>query len=108
MEGVLDVIQVGGRYEFRLREHGTKRQIYCRYDRAMLDQVKAALEKRVIVEGVVRYSVDGAPIRVSEIRSIWIVPEPQRTLDELRGALPTLTRGLSADEYVRQMREDGD
>jgi hypothetical protein len=106
VEGMLDIIQVGGRYEFRLIEYGTRHQVHCRYDRTMLEQVKAALEKRVIVEGLVRYKSDGTPTRVSGVRSIWIVPEPKHSLDELRGSIPDLTGGMTANEYVRQMRED--
>lgn len=106
VEGFLDVIQVGGKYEFRLVEVGTQHHILCRYDRAMLEKVKDALEKRVIVEGMVRHKADGTPTRVTGVRSIWIVPEPKRSLDELHGSIPDLTGGLSASEHVRRMRED--
>ena len=71
----------------------------------MIDEVKAALGGRVVVEGLVRYRSDGSPVSISNVTSLKVKAPPVRPIHELRGSLPYMTQGMAAGEYIRRLRE---
>lgn len=87
-----------------LDESGTGQQVVCTFPDDWAPVVRDLLGHRVIVEGFVRYRADGTPKSLSEPISIQSVPEPKRSLLELRGALPGISGGLSSFDYVKQLR----
>jgi len=108
IDGRLDLISVRGAPHFGIQEHGTNSRIRCTFPDTMFDQVKAALGKRVVVEGTVRYSRDSTPKAITNVRTMWVRPEQYRPVVDLMGSLPDLTQGVNAGEYVRRMRQDDD
>jgi hypothetical protein len=111
VDGRLDLISVRGAPHFSIQEHGTNTRIRCTFPEEMFDKVKAALGQRVVVEGTVRYSRDGTPKAIANVRTLWVRPEQYRPVVDLMGSLPDLTQGVNAGEYVRRIRqgdEDGE
>lgn len=108
VDGHLGVINVHGRPHFVIFEHGTNRRVTCSLADDLLPLVKDALNSRVVVEGIVRYREDGTPVAVMDTTSLKIVPQPQRSVEELRGAIPDLTGDMSTAEYLRELRTGND
>jgi hypothetical protein len=73
-----------------------------------LGAAKEHLEKRVVVEGLIRYDRNGQPNSITEVKSIWPRPEPKKAIEDLIGSHPDFTGGVDAAEYVRQLREGDD
>jgi hypothetical protein len=107
IDGVLDLVSVRGGPNFGLEEHGTGRKIRCTVAPAALAQAKDALGKRVVVEGVVRFTRDGRAIAVSNVTKIWQRPD-DTPIDRLIGSLPNFTGGVEPGEYIRRLRGDVD
>jgi hypothetical protein len=105
IEGTLEVISVHKRPFFVIYEHGEDYKIQCTFPDDWMTKVLPMLGKRVIVEGFVYYRQSGKPYQLTNPSSIEIVPEPKYDLLALRGSIPGLTKGLSSEEYVNQLRE---
>ena len=103
-EGRLDVISVRNRPYFVIFEHGNNNQIRCTFPDDWMDKVKDLLGSRVMVEGNLRYRPDGSVSALTQPTAIDLVPDPKRSLAELRGALPGISGELSSAEYVRELR----
>jgi hypothetical protein len=108
LDGKLDLISVRSRPLFVIEEHGSGRRVRCRFADELIDRVKEALGRRVVVEGLIRYSWDGQPTSMSGITSLFVRPEPTVDLSDLVGAAPGFTGGEDPVEYVRAMRDDPD
>ena len=105
IDGVLDLVSTRKRPHFSLKEHGTGRYVQCTFADELFDEVKKALGKRIVIEGKVKFRPDGTPMSAHAIH-IFIRPPSTRSLDKLIGSLPNFTEGVSAGEYVRQLRGD--
>jgi hypothetical protein len=104
IDGELDLISVRGRPSFTIQEHGTGKRIRCVFPDDMMPVVKDALGRRAVVEGIVRFREDGTPISINNITSLEVRPEPTRPIEELVGSIPNLTGGVSAVDYIRELR----
>jgi len=102
LDGILDLISVRRGAHFGIEEHGTKRKVRCLFDGALLEEVKAALTKRVVVEGSVRFRRDGTPVRIY-VTSLFLRPVAGK-IRELKGTMPGFTGDMTAEEYVRSLR----
>ncbi len=105
IDGELDVISVRGRPHFVIHEHGTNAAVRCTFPDDWMQKIKDLLGRRVLVEGYVRYRVDGRPSRLVNPKSLDPVLKSETDIKALRGSLPGITAGLSAYEYVRRIRE---
>ena len=104
VDGQLDVISVRRRAHFVIYEHASSNQIRCTFPDEWMETVKDLLGNRVVVEGNLRYRPDGSVSALAEPTAINPVPEPNRSLTELCGALPGISGVLSSADYVRQLR----
>ena len=104
VDGQLDVISVRMSAHFVIYEHASSNRIRCMFPDEWMDTVKDLLGYRVIVEGNLRYRSDGRVSYLDQPTAINPVPEPQRSLAELRGTLPGISGELSSADYVRQLR----
>lgn len=102
LDGVLDLISVRRGAHFGIEEHGTKRKVRCYFDGDLLEEVKDALGKRVVVEGTVRFRRDGTPTSI-HVTSLFRRPIAE-SVRKLKGSMPGFTGDLSAEEHVRQLR----
>ncbi|MGH7813131.1 MAG: hypothetical protein ACREQI_03915 [Candidatus Binataceae bacterium] len=105
IDGLLDLISVrGGALKFEITEHGTKRKIVCAIDQeSLLKRATKALGQRVVAEGVLQLKADGTPRQLSQITEIWKRPAAV-PIAGLRGAVPNLTGGIPAEEFIRKIR----
>ena len=104
IDGQLDVISVRRRAYFVIYEHASSNQVRCTFPDEWLETVKDYLGSRVIVEGRLRYRPDGSVSVLFQPTEINLVLEPQRSIADLRGALPGISGELSSAEYIRQLR----
>ena len=104
IDGQLDVISVRRRAYFVIYEHASSNQVRCTFPDEWLETVKDFLGRRVVVEGSLRYRPDGSVSALSQPTEINLVLEPQRSIADLRGALPGISGELSSADYIRQLR----
>jgi len=107
IEGSLETITVHGGNQFNLWEAVTGRRVECYFRADQLEDVKAALGRRVRVEGRIRYNRRGEFTSI-EVRSLEIIPrdEDLPPLDEMAGIAPNITGDLSSEDYVRRLRDE--
>ncbi len=109
IDGKLDVISVRRQPYFVIFEHATEHRVRCSFPDDFLPKVKDILGCRVVAEGLIRYRHDGVPISLTDPSCLERVPDPDvEDITKYRGAIPEFANGLSAYEYVRQMRESGE
>lgn len=104
--GKLEVISVHGPPRFNVYDAVTKRAVRCRFAVERLDEVAAALGRRVVVTGVVHRNAKGDPVKVDR-PELRVLPEGVElpTARDLIGLVPDLTGDLSSEEYVRKLRD---
>jgi hypothetical protein len=105
--GTLEIVSVHRGQVVTIYDEINRRAIRGNFDRqSQFDIVKAALGKRVTVDGVVSRNGLGDAVSVL-IEEIEILPEESQlpSVDELIGSDPELTNGLSAVEFQRLIRE---
>ena len=85
----------------------TRRPVTCEFAAAeFMDEVKAALGKRVVVFGVLKKNANGDTLRIKMDR-IQVLGESQDNfLADITGLPdPQFSVGVSTDEYLRNIRE---
>jgi hypothetical protein len=103
--GKLEVISVHGPPRFNVYDAVTHKAVSCHFEPERLEDIAAALGRRVVVTGVVHRNAHGEPLKVEkpELRILSSTDEPPSVRD-LIGLVPDLTGDLSAEEYVRKLR----
>lgn len=103
--GKLEVISVHGPARFNVYDVTTKKAVSCRFDKDRVDDIAAALGRRVVVTGIVYRNAHGDPIKV-EKPDLRILAESgdAPSVRALIGLVPDMTGELSAAEYVRKLR----
>ena len=106
VEGALEAVSLHGRPTFNVYERVHGRRVRCDFALEMLDSVKEALGKRVLVKGTVRSNARGEPVsvRVSDLR---IFPSRAATAGRpsITGLDPGFTGEATAAEYVAERRD---
>ncbi len=74
IDGKLLAINLHGTWKFSIYDEVTNKEIKCRFDEEMYDEVIAGIRKRVSVYGLIKYRRNGEPANV-EIESFRIFPE---------------------------------
>lgn len=93
VEGTLETLTIHGGTAFNVYDAITQRKVRCLCDRKVLDELAAALGKRVLVEGEVRYNVHGQPVSIKVERNRVL-----RTADQLPQAKDI--RGIFAKNKI--------
>ena len=106
VEGRLEVISVHRQPRFTVYDAITQRAVRCRFESHLLEVVKRALGRRVIVSGIVHLNYIGEPVRV-DLENLQIVPEEQELPRprEMRGMSPDFTGDKQTEEYLRSIRD---
>jgi len=99
--GTLDVISLHGPPKFQVYDDLSNRPVGCKFRAGELEQIKAALGRRVTVNGIVVRNATGQPIRVEdpEIRILLDAPP----LSQLVGIDPGFTGGMTLREYMEHV-----
>ena len=82
------------------------RRVRCEFPPRMWDDVRAGLQERVRVHGLVSFDHRGRPTSV-QVRSLSVLAHDKRRprAADLYGLVPGLTGGLPSDEWVRRIRD---
>lgn len=103
IEGRLETISLAGRPTFNVRDESTGHPVVCSLSLERLEEVKAALGRRILVSGEVTYARRGEPSEVSPVETILLLDDaPVPTVEEIRGLEPAITEGMPSGLYVRQ------
>lgn len=95
---------------FRIYPAVGPQRVICRFPDELRDEAIGAVDRGVVVEGLMKYRANADFPEEIEVRSIEILPKDDElpTLDELRGIAPGLIEGKTAAEYVRGIRDEWD
>jgi hypothetical protein len=105
--GRLEMVSLHRRPFFNVYDACTRRAVRCDFDRAKeLDEVKAALGRRVLAAGLLHRNKVGQAVRVT-LKSLQIIPFENElpTVDDLVGISPDFTGDMTTDEYLRKLRD---
>jgi hypothetical protein len=104
--GALEAITLHGAPRFSVYDTVTRRPVSCRFPAESLEEVKAALGKRVNVAGLVHRNSRGQPLRVEKAK-LTVLPSSAdlSTADRLVGHDPNFTGDLATDDYMRELRD---
>lgn len=105
--GMLEGLNMHGRREAGLYEEIDNRRVVVTFPETLYERVRAALRTRVEALGVLTEDTDGRPLRV-RLHSLEAMPSDDElpTLSSLVGAVPSLTDGLSAAQYLERSRRE--
>ena len=106
VEGRLEMISIHRKPRFVVYHAVTRKGVTCRFDpEKLLEEVKDALGRRVIVSGTVHANAKNEPVRVDmeRLRILRLEDElPSRS--ELSGSDPDFTDELTTEEFVEDIR----
>lgn len=96
--GTLDTISTRGKInKFQLLDPVSRRPVSCQFASDQIEDIKDALQRRVVVTGIVVRNSSGQPLRVEDAQfSVLAKSEP---LTNLVGLDPDFTGGLSMPDY---------
>jgi hypothetical protein len=107
VEGVLSVISLKAKKpKFEVVTSIAKKAVSCRFDPKLLDDVKAALGRRVVVMGEITHNSKGEPHRIAMegpiriLRSSTDLPKAR----DMVGAFPDMLGGMTTAEYLEHIR----
>lgn len=109
LTGYLDAVNLHERNVFYLWPRVGPRRVYCTFDRALRDDVKAAITHFVEVAGLIHYRRrSNLATSMSSVHSIEVLDsgDPGTRLSELRGIAPDVTGGKDTREFVDSYDED--
>lgn len=111
VQGILKAMPAaGGSRKYLVAEQLTDREVECIVPPELAQQADAAAaeHRRVEMSGKLYRNADGAKERV-EVSHILVMPEAHElpSLDELAGSLRGMTGGLTTEEFLRIMRNEG-
>jgi hypothetical protein len=88
VEGRLQMISSRGTLHVGVWDSAGDRLVRCFVKPDMIDEAKAALDKRVALAGIIRYRPNGEPVSI-EVESLEVFPEESElpTADEVYGIL---------------------
>jgi len=106
LEGRLEMISIHRVPRFTIYHAITQRSIRCKFEPKLLDLVKDALGRRVVISGVVYFNYRYEPVRI-DLQELVILPaeEGLPPARALRGMAPDFTGDKTTEEYIRSLRE---
>lgn len=105
LTGQLDTVTVHNKFEATLWPEQGGASVRMRFDADLVEVVKSHLGRRVEASGWIRRDQDGRVVQL-KLRDLQGLPtfEESPPLTELVGLDPDFTGGLSAADYLREMR----
>jgi hypothetical protein len=106
VEGRLEMISIHRVPRFTVYHAITQRSIRCKFEPKLLDLVKDALGRRVVVSGVVYFNYRYEPVRV-DLQKLMILPKEEElpSPKDLRGMAPDFTGDNTTEEYILSLRK---
>lgn len=106
VEGRLEMISIHKVPRFTIYHAITQRSIRCKFEPKLLDLVKEALGRRVVISGVVYFNYRYEAVRV-DLQKLTILPKEEELPypKDLRGMAPDFTGDKTTEEYIRSLRE---
>lgn len=100
--GRLELISTHRKHRYSVYDALTRREVRCEFPEDQLEEVKAALTRRVMVSGVIHRNSKGEPLKVSQPRLTVLPSEAELpTTDEFVGVDPEFTGKLTTADYLR-------
>jgi hypothetical protein len=108
VEGRLESINVHGRPTFGVYDFIEGRRVKCDFSPDVLEHVKEALGRRVLVYGLVRFNESGRPVSVRQIQEIRLFrgAEQLPQAADIIGIAPDFTGDLDSVEHIRKLTDD--
>ena len=103
VEGNLDTVSLHRSPRIFVYHAITHKAVRCRFNMEMMEQVRAALGKRVIASGTVHYNRQGEPIRVDMERLRVLGQDRLPTTADMTGTIEW-PEDVSTDEFIRSIR----
>lgn len=103
VDGTLDLISVRHAFRFSIDDYNTGAKVVCNPAPDRIEEVKAALGKRVVAEGDVQFDTKGRPRNISNIKSFWVRSEPI-PISEYTGRISDLIGREEPADHVRKLR----
>ena len=104
IEGKLLTINLNGSSRFGIYDLLTNSKTICKFDESKLEAARAALNKRVFVEGRVKYNNKGESLSV-DVSRFEIMPTTEELPQFGPGQKINITDGVPAEEYIRRLRD---
>ena len=103
--GSLDTITVHKGREFRVWEEVANRAVTCKFPEEMLNDVKSALGKRVVVYGLLNANYQGQPTSI-RVKGFEGYPSESDlpTIREMSGLVEDFTSGQTLKKYIEEVR----
>ena len=103
--GNLDSITVHKSHEFRVWDEFSGRAVTCKFERAMLEEVRKGLKCRVLVRGTIKRNIHSLPITIN-VSGIEAQPTESElpTIEEMSGFVNDITEGSTLRDYLEDLR----
>lgn len=104
VEGTVDSLIGHDQLYFSLYDALSGKRVRCDFHRNLSEDVRAAWQRRVVVDGLIYYGADGK-IDVMRADSVKVKADRSR-LPQFKGTYINITGGVESSEYVRGLRDD--
>lgn len=107
VEGSLDAVNLHDNFRCNIYDLFSGNRIECHFRAELIEKIRVGLKRRVQAFGLVRYNRHGRVLSILA-EDIKVFPEENQlpSIDEIAGLTPGITGGLSAEEYIRRLRDD--
>ena len=108
VEGTLEMVTVHGQRYFRVYDAVHGMGVPCYFDSALLEHVRQGISRKVSVQGSIQSDRNGKirSLRVTELR---LLPDEDQlpTPSQMRGLAKGMSEGRPAEDYLRDLRDEG-
>lgn len=104
--GNLEKLDLHGKHRFGIYNTRSRRAVMCEFARDQLDDVVAALGRRVLVDGILSRNAAGDPLRIV-VGDLELVPDDADLppIQAIFGSAPDFTNGKTVAEHLDEIRE---
>lgn len=103
LDGIVENL-FGRELHFTLYESLSNSRVRCDFPAELSEDARVVWKKRAVVDGLIRYSVDGKPLKMT-VTAISLKPS-RDTLPQFKGVYLDITGGVESSAYVRGLRDD--
>lgn len=102
--GVLEILNAHGRVAFTVFDPIGGEKTLCHFEEQFLDAAAAAIRKRVLVKGIIKFNRQGRPVSM-KVKGPIEVLDTGEGVDFREGEQIDLTGGEDAGDFIRRMRD---